>query len=439
MIGRAFLARPVEGLTPSSAAEVCARLGALARWWLDEAVLRLAARAPGLPPDEAAWWAEVPPLPAGPGACWAIFTDGAPGPSLLRPAFLLPLRWAADADHSPRLPRGLRDLAERAVTALRPAGRFGLRLDDPLERDGIDLSAAGLDCASAWAAVAGGLVLLAEGGEPDRGVWATGAPTAEGGVGPVGDLARKLALAGACGARRVFVPETQVEEARAAAGGPGVAPLRAGADVRRGLAAYLAELDAPPPRDETAAGRERRADYYLRLAGRDAGRADAYYRADLLASIVARCRAQAADLACPAAPRLVTVASDSPELVLLAVEALRPRRCLVLHTADEGGRTRRDAVLQLLAGNGVGCVPEPAPFDDGDALPAELSAATAAFVGAAADVVFDLTPGSKLMSLALALRVARPGDWLLYLRHRRVGRYVRPFSERLQVWRAGAP
>jgi hypothetical protein len=439
MIGRTALARPVEGLTPAAAAEVCAGLGALARWWLDDAVLHLAARAPGLPPDEAGWWAKVPPLPAGPGACWAVFAAASPGPSLLRPAFLLPLRWAADAGHSPRLPCGLRDLAERAVATLQPGRRFGLRLDDELERDGVDLSAAGLDCGSAWAAVVGGLVLLGEGGEPDRGVWATGAPTADGGVGPVGGLAEKLALARARGARLVFVPEAQVEEACALAGGLGVAPLRAGADVRRGLAPYLAELDAPPPRDESDAGRARRADYYLRQASRAPARADAYYRSDLLPSIAARCREQAAALPWPAPPPLlVTIASDSPELTLIAVTALCPRRVLVLHTDDDRGRGLRDAALGLLV-RAAGVV-EAAAFADRDEPGAGLAGAVRSFAAGAApaELAFDLTPGHKLMSLALALAVAPPGSWLLYLRHERAGRFVCPFSERLLAWPARA-
>ena len=50
--------------------------------------------------------------------------------------------------------------------------------------------------------------------------------------------------------------------------------------------------------------------------------------------------------------------------------------------------------------------------------------------------VLDLTPGTKEMSIVLGFDVAKPGNRLIYLRHRRQGQKVVPFSEKLRVWPA---
>jgi hypothetical protein len=439
------LARPAESLNPAEACALASELGSLARWWLRPEVLVRAAQGSALPAEEAGWWLERPRLSGQPGACWVLFRSESPGHGLLRDAFLLPLQWAAGRPHSRRLPPALSALADDVLRVVRPAGPadYGLQLGPPLERERVNLGRLELRAESGWAPLAAGLILLTEGGEPDPQVWATGCWDARaGGITAVDGLAEKLALAREHGVREFFVPAAQRRELPAqGAERPTVGVLTAEGDPRLALRAYLAALEARPPAEETAEGRDRRAAYFLRLHGRDQERARRYYREDLLRSIARHCRAQVERRPRPAAPVLVTIASGNPELIYLAAEIVRPRRCVVLHTPGDTPARQVKAAETLLAGGTARCPLVPVECADDDALPTRLRQA----VSQAADgsdpqeVVLDLTPGTKLMSLSLALDVAREGNWLLYLRQdydldRRVNR---PFGERPLLWPAG--
>jgi hypothetical protein len=449
-IDRRFLSRlrrPVAGLSAEEAGDLAAELGGLARWWLKDEVLRLAARADdNLREDEVGWWLEKPRLAATEGACWIIFGNDQPTEqTLLRPAFLLPLCWVPDRPHSPRLPTEVRLVAEDALRVLQELpsvrrGSWGLQPGG--EVGALDLGPVPFGAASGWAALAAGLILAAEKCLPNPRVWATGRWESFGGIGRVDHLPAKLELAHEHEVEEFFVPAEQAAELAATAepGTPRIRSLYGARDPRAALRDYLARLDAPPPISDTGDEKRKVAAYYLRLLDRDPAGGKQYYQEQLLPAIVRQCRAQAETLPWSKPPAcLVSIASDNPELVYLAVEALRPRRCLVLYTPDYKEKGILKRALSALEKNSVGCCCRPSPFTDGDDMETQMATAIRAFTADAhpEEVIFDLTPGHKLMSLALAYSVAQPGNWLLYLRHRREGNAVVPFSERLLAWPAG--
>jgi hypothetical protein len=239
----------------------------------------------------------------------------------------------------------------------------------------------------------------------------------------------------------LFVPQSQVEEVQA---------LRrdlpeTGLDVRglpeeersprAALRDYLDELRVPPGPDRPRAARR---EYYLSCAHEM--RARKYYRTTLLPDIITELRAQWERQAGPAAAsHLVTVASDSPELAAMAVAVVRPRRCLLLSTRDKAAKA--DEALELIREHAAGCEVVPHPFPDLAAMLADLAEPVRAFTAGCPpeEVVLDLTPGTKEISLALAFEAARAGNRLSYVRHDRRDARVVPFSERLMVRTAGAP
>jgi hypothetical protein len=409
--------------------ELAYRFGALASWWLQPLLvermsMELGCRFP------------KPSLPAGHGSCWIVMAQQPRRrwPSL-RDAFLLPLQWRQGARHGRNLPSKLVDLAQ-SIAAILSLHDWSIHVNPALDSGRLDLSGADefLDLRSGWASLAAGLLVASAGGRPDPAVWASGAWD-ERGIGRV-ELGAKLELAVEYGVRRFFVPESQAEEAKRAflSHESGVEPgalVEGTADVRAALRDFLRELDVPPGGDEARAVR---AAYYLRQV--DDEWAKRYYRENLLPEIVASLRGQWESRAGRAVMRLVTIASDNPELVRIAVAAIRPERCLILHTLDK--RPMLEEVESMYAMEHT-CEIVPVPFESPAALLTGAGSAVDEFSrGVPADsVVIDLTPGTKEMSMVLAFEVAKPGNRLLYLRHERRGARVVPFSEDLRIWPAG--
>jgi hypothetical protein len=283
--------------------------------------------------------------------------------------------------------------------------------------------------------LAGGLLVAAEGGKPDPAVWATGG-WSEGGICRV-DLGEKLGLAAEFGARQFFVPESQLEEAKQVLLSRNCDSVQLGAlfegtvEVRKALRDYLRELDVPPafsdPRGDRAA-------YYLRQ--RDHEWARQYYRDNLLSEIAGELRRQCESLGGPSATHLVTIASDSPELVYMGLVAFQPARCLILYTRDK--HAMLEQITSMCAQRRSACEVVPMAFESPDELLVQMGAAVEQFtLGADPEsTVLDLTPGTKEMSMSLAFEVAKPGNRLIYLRHRRQGAKVVPFSEELRLWSA---
>src|SRR5260370_42471826 len=92
-------ATPLEQVGAGEACSLMRKFGPVARWWLRPEVLQRAAD------HQPAFRSSTvrPALPNSLGSCWIIFARMKNLP-LLRPAFLLPLRWQADTEHDRGLP-----------------------------------------------------------------------------------------------------------------------------------------------------------------------------------------------------------------------------------------------------------------------------------------------------------------------------------------------
>jgi DNA-directed RNA polymerase specialized sigma24 family protein len=139
--------------------------------------------------------------------------------------------------------------------------------------------------------------------------------------------------------------------------------------------------------------------------------------------------------------QMVTIVSGSPELVLLAAQAVDVRRCLLLYTPSENPSHdqtgRMEMVRRLLQADGRDCVP--AAFANDKTLEHEIPAAIDQFTqGQSPDtLVLDLTPSTKWMTL-IADRSMPAGSWRLYVKNDTLStrdNRPEPGSERLTCWR----
>lgn len=407
---------------------LAARLGGLACWLLRADVLERAAT----------YWEKVlgnaseasrlrapPRLSCRPGVCGILFAVESPTRfPLLRDAFALPVRWVrADGSAAgPDLPPGLAAEAQTVVELVSAvqdrgepvAGRWRLRLAADDCPDKYDLSGwRSAGGGSAWGILVAALMTAQYEVETDPTVWASVAWDADHRrLKPVESLRAKVAAARHAGAVQLFVaPDQRLPQVdgieirrlnqRALNPVAALVPLQVAHALRpRPLADYLAGFpDAP--------GEARRrffadANAYHRLLT-DRGewdRASTYYRQELLGPIAARCRAQL-PTNWPDRPRLVTFLSGTSELVELAVRIHRPGRVLILCTSETEVQQDR-AAEQVANAAGCECLVEFRMISS-DALPGTLPSAVAEFArdGRAEDLVIDLTPGTKAITLAL--------------------------------------
>lgn len=277
---------PLTGLSPFAAMRTALRFGALARWWLHSEVL---ARAAAFAPEYQQHWCHQG-MPQEIGVCTILFVARQPDKyQLLRPVFLLPVQWQPEKEHDPSLPAGLRALADAVLKELRCYDRllgrpWGLRMVARCPRLADDLP---LSWESAWASLAGGVLLAEAGLRPDPQVWVSSCWTPGEGVQDIDGLARKLELATEEKVAEFFLPAWRVGAARRwleprghqmdlgllPAGEPN--PIKA-------LQPYLARLGLPPGSGE--AWDLRRA--YYRLQSRGRPKTDDYYWTCLLPTIV---------------------------------------------------------------------------------------------------------------------------------------------------------
>lgn len=443
-----YCAVALDQLTPPLAYELAyEHLGtSLARWVLRAEVLsqvaeheifRGAAEARG-------FWKTRPGLPANQGSCWIIFVlDRAEDCPVLKPAFVLPLEWRKEQPHSGQLPPSLAALADRVLQELSLTG-WGLWPSQQAGMCEYDLSAwHRLRGGSGWASLAGGLIIAAEGGTPERTIWATG--EWRGGNDPhpgfqrVDHLHEKLALASRWGVRRIFVPASQREEAKSWSTEPtesttGISTLPTDKpNLRIALREYLAEFGAPPDIEAPA---QARIAYYLRQLDFHPDAAKAYYRRCLLAEIVCRCRNKLSSKLPPNVwpSHLVTIVSKNPEVVELSSRMLAPARVLAMYTSETECHVR--GLLAELGCHVPRCSVETQRFDPGPAMGQQMRKAIGRFAEGLdrGRLAFDLTPGSKEMSLALALELAPPGSRLLYVRHRWGDHGPQPLTEEPVLW-----
>ena len=444
MITPQQLERLCEGepgsLRPIQARRLILReLPGLACWVLDPAVFRRALEQTedlsrvNQPPGD---WRRPPTLPQRLGSCWALVVNrlvSSSRPSLLRPAFVVPLSWVRNAGHDARLPRGLTHVAEKVRALLESIGRippdtWGLHLAPGSGIDQWDLSSWDLDGRSAWPSLASGLILAAHERTPDTRIWSTGEWDDREGFRKVDadGLKSKLDLAIEFGVRTLFVPPAQAGEAGAyLANHPGTRlaievfePASDPSGFTRATRKYLAMAGVPPGRDEPFAVR---CNHYMDQV--DASRQREYYITHLmpeLANYFQQCFPRDARWT-----HLVTVASGSPELVPLMVAAVRPGQCLILYTEDF--KNQEQIAEMAIKETSPQCDIQSGSFSI-RSMDEDFQREISGFVEDVdpEHVLIDLTPGNKEMSLSLAFHVAPSGSYVIYARHEYDGKRPRP-------------
>ncbi len=428
--------RNLDTLEPRTAADVIRVFPGDARWILDPRVFQRAAelckggpRMNQRPRD----MMQPPPLPQRPGCCCVpIVNRLAEQCRLLRRAFLLPLQWRVNTGHDPKLPNGLTEIANQVCALLVEKGRvsrseWGLHLAPATGVEAWDLSELGLDGRSAWPSLACGLILAADGRRPDTQVWSTGEWNGSKGFVDIDQqgLEDKLDLAVEFGVRTFFVPPGQVKIAEAHLATKDGHQLRVhGFDTpadnkfMQATRRYMSQAGVPPGRDEPF---EARRQHYLDQVETVAKRE--YYISHLLPELAAFFRSQF-----PPGLRwthLVTVASDSPELVPLMVTAAQPQHCLLLFTDNYEGQ--KQAAEVAIRKTGVDCSVLTTRFSLAT-IDEDFRREIAHFTeGVPAEhVLIDLTPGNKVMSLSLAFSAAPRAAYLIYVRHEYEGKLVKP-------------
>lgn len=445
--------KSLHGLSAQQASNAVARLGPLARWFLRREVFSRAADDPFIGDRlRTHWrkWHDRPHVSGTYGNSWVVFVTQCPAPiPLVRDAFVLPLQWVPDTKHDARLPAELQDLAEMTFKSIRDmlkhtAGHWGLHLANDLAS--VDLRKLHLAPASGWAPLAAALYIAAEGGTPDPTVWATGSWSFSDGLLPVDDVSLKSQLAAEFGAKTFFVPDGQQSDV--ASGSPGLSAGRLYSGTlltSRALADLLLRLDATPTAPTSATddeGIKRCRDYYLRRPLREPD-TKSFYVERLLPFIIQRRRREVQQQYPECRPsHLITIVSGSPELVELTARALEVDRCLLLHTADDNQtRLAEEAKARLEDANHrqkhifatLGDFAK-----DSVAIMQTMERHIREFVAGLASnqVVFDLTPGTKLMTYALS-RLAPPASWLVYLEHGWHEGRPDPDTEEFLAWQVG--
>jgi hypothetical protein len=426
---RAVCGPPV---TPRRACEAYEALGALAKWWLPTNVLSMAREYDSLDPGLSD--PRPPDLPVRPGSCWVVFrTNPEVQLPLLRKAVLLPLRWKSGA-HSSRLPPELLSLADHVIESLRaalsPGRRWGLSLADLPGMDEVHLAEGlKLRCDSGWAPLAGGLLVHDMGLPPQRGVWATGA-WKHYDLTEINFVEDKLELAKEWKASDFFLPDWQEEVARRWVEENAPDQIRIGRlaappepDPFKTLNHYLARLAAVPPISQGEGPEEEEAfrsccNYY-RIQP-DAKVARPFYWSHLLPGILRRCREKYRRVPLSKSfSHLITIVSPSNELAVLAPQVVEAKHCLLLHTVDPKDTVDLKATAEDCRRRLPGVRCEARPFPKGTEMETAIKSAVAQFLRDvpprdSADVAFDLTPGTKMMSYSLT-RAAQPGNSLFCL------------------------
>ena len=412
-------------------------LGWLAPWWLRPEVIDAACR------EQPVYAAYRRPtvLPCQPGGCWALLVNPR-RLNLLRDAFVLPLLWRQGGSDDPCLPGPLRDLAGQVRRQL-GEGFAGWRLSLPLPRDedAIDLSPlddGAFGASSAWASLAGGLLLARDGVTPDPTVWASAAWDEAYGIGRVEGLQAKLDHAAERGAKHMFLPAQNqpdaAEWATECPGGPRVTLLSPAAaagkpEPRRVLEPYFSELGVEPGAEQPEDVKGR---YYTLV---DRRKANDYYWRVLLDSVVEERRGLLPAECKPT--HLVAVVGNEPSSVAITPLALGVQHCLLLHT-EPLTKPIEQALAKVESRLGIGkTMRGPIRGRSRAEEVDEIKRHLLCFAPGVAPerLAFDLTPGYKSLTLAV-LESAPPGAWLLYCRHELTDRVVfKAPGEQYDCWR----
>ncbi|RMG36283.1 MAG: hypothetical protein D6725_10930 [Planctomycetota bacterium] len=431
------------------ASVIQSRLGPLAPYWLRPQVLEEArgavrdselARLPDLARrPRPAYGLALVTCCVGNCANESAGTEGDGGEAaLLRPALVLPFRWQRDGDPT-GVPEDFLQLADRVKRELENSGERGLAVGDFQLTWAYDelrqVDAGGLQCEtdSGFFALAASLYMAAreQDGQVDPRVWITGGwDSDKRTVQSVGGIARKIRTMLDFGAKHIFVPAPNLDEAereveklavRNRCRVEDLSPARG--DVRNAFRNVLKVFRAEPAADAPFSDR---ADYYKHLFVFNRTEDRKYYRNHLLDDIIEKCRERLSDelrRISEKGPIVVTTLSNQCELVRLAHGVFRPSRMIVLRTAGGSPQSdfwekHKDILEQWQREYGLDCEARRFPA----ASPEEATQSANALYRELQDVpeerpiVVDLTPGLKHCSLALAMQ-APPRAVLVYLQH----------------------
>ncbi|MBC7077772.1 MAG: hypothetical protein H5T92_05630, partial [Synergistales bacterium] len=334
-----------EDLTHPEALKLARELGRLASWLLKPEVVEKARSelaAYGWSTEDISQYLK-PRLPEGPGACWIVAVRKTCQFHALRDAFVLPLRWKkGPSEKQPTLPEGLQQVANEVLSELKVSQAIKESDQWKLHPASDDLfNAAGLfflegDYSSAWAPLAGALLVAAGEGKPDHKVWATGAWNGQEGVTRVEGIKEKLAVAKEFDATQFFVPASCYEEACQCVRENNW-PIeittfeKSTPRPRDALRRYVSQLHVRASKSDPP---EERAKTYLHID--DDNERRKYYLDCIVEDLAQKLRDDFSNepekLNCR---YFITIVSDSPELIYLMHFVFRPTTSLVLHTANE--------------------------------------------------------------------------------------------------------
>ena len=449
-----------EELTNPEALKLARELGPLASWLLKPEVLekaRLELAAYGWPTEEISQYRK-PYLPDGPGACWVVAVRKDTCYPALRDSIVLPLRWQEGlSEKPPILPEGLQEVADEVVRELKASRAIAESDQWELHPASDNLFDPGLpflkgDYSSAWAPLAGALILAANKGKPDHKVWATGAWDRQAGVIRVEGIREKLAVAKEFHASQFFVPASCSDEAcqwvRENNWPIEIKTFeRSTPRPHEALRPYKLQLRVPASKSDPP---EERAATYLDISSDHERRK--YYLDCILEDLANELRNQFSKepekLQCR---YFITIVSDSPELIYLMHFVFRPRKSLILYTQESQSNRRNESYPKLAAeveewlkspevqkqlGSSE---PRVEAFPDGDLE--ELVRRFRSLVDELLQgddprsLVIDVTPGKKIMSIAWTL-AAPKGARLVYVdsKFAPAARKPQPFTERLTIF-----
>lgn len=283
------------------------------------------------------------------------------------------------------------------------------------------------------------LLLAAWEGKADSKVWASGTWVPGSGIQPVEGLEPKAELARGLGASAFFVPESQAEALRGWAQRQSLAltigTLRQNTpDLREALGDYLEQLELPI--GPGAHLKDKRDEHFRRID--DSQIAQRFYRKHVLPDVIGELRQGLPAELLSSDKKLITVVSKGFDLVSLGVQLIQPTACLLLHDrelADEASAAQGWIQRERPSCRAVTSLLEQSSRE-------KLLAAFGRQIGEFApearpeELVFDLTAGKKIMSLAL-YDAAPVGSYVICMesafdsqRRRQI-----PHTERLHAWR----
>lgn len=303
---------------------------------------------------------------------------------------------------------------------------------------GVDLSKLDGQWDSGWAPLAIGLLLAAWEGKADAKVWASGSWEPSSGIQPVDELEPKAELALSHGAGWFFVPESKAEALREWAQSQclrlKIGTLRQNTrDLFEALGEYLERLEMPI--GPGAHLKEKRKEHFSRI--QDIEAAEQFYRKCVLPDVVEDLRQSLPSKLLSGDKKLITVVSKGFDLVRLAVQVIQPTACLLLHDEELANQAfdTRDWILRERPDCRV--TTSLLEQSTGQKLLDAFQSKIKEFAPEARldELVFDLTAGKKIMSVAL-YDAAPVGSYVICMEsdfESKLRRHV-PNTERLHAW-----